>query len=272
MVATVGPLLAILLGTSTGASAWCAETEKELLGLLDLTEIQKEPESTLRYVFTTATEAWAKCPQAEGLAYLRVRSAELGGGKFVGELPAGGLEELRKLTAEAARRFPRSARILTARARTARDAVAARGAVAIDPNYAPARVALADILVDAGEWAEAQKVLRRARTPNGAVDVFTVLARIDLAKGDRRSALAQAERALKAPSMNSVEPDAGDPRPVMRAHAVAALAAIALGRFQRAAVHLSGADPEDPLIRDVLRDPPRDLARALRARPSRPAN
>ena len=91
-------------------------------------------------------------------------------------------------------------------------------------------------------------------------------------KGDPRAALAQALRALKAPRMDCVEADARDPRPVWRGHAVAALATIALGRFQQAAVYLSRADPRDPLIRDVLRNPPKEFARALRARHARPPN
>lgn len=269
MVATVGPLIAIVLGASTGAGAWCAETEKGLSRALEETEFQKEPESALASIFASATAAAAKCPQSEGLAYLRIRSAELGRGQLIGAFSLDGGQELQESAAEAAQRFPQSARILTVRARVSRDGAAARRAVTIDPTYLPGRVVLGDILVDAGEWAEAEKVLPSAQ---GVRDVLTVRARVDLARGDARAALERAERAVSAPRMDSAEPDARDPGPVRRAHAVAALAAIALGRFQRAAVHLSDVNPDDPLIRDVLRAPPKELARALRARRARPAN
>ena len=81
---------------------------------------------------------------------------------------------MRQLTAEATQRFPQWARILTVRARVSRDATAARQAVAINPNYLPARVVLADILVDAGDWAEAEKLVRQPRNLDGVRDVFTV--------------------------------------------------------------------------------------------------
>jgi len=86
---------------------------------------------------------------------------------------------------------------------------------------------------------------------------------------DARGALAKANQALTGLREEPIEPDARDPRPMMRAHAVAARAALALRRFNDAALHLRQANPQDPLVRELVQDPPPQLAKALGARKAR---
>ena len=247
----------------------CLQTQAALERALDSVQLEMEPESTLRRVYSEATSATQRCPTVEGLAYILVRSAELGRGALVGHLPTNGAPELPKLAAAAAERFPRSARILTVEARISRKPEVGRRALAADPQYIPARVALADILVQSGDWRGAEAILANTQGLDATNDGLVVLAVIKLEKGDARGALAKADQALRGRRGEPIEPDARDPRPVARAHAVAARAALSLRRFNEAAVHLLQADPRDPLVRELVREPPSDLAKALRVRRAR---
>jgi hypothetical protein len=269
MAAPVALLIAVAAGgTGLGGLApdQCSRTQTALENALESAQFQKEPESGLRRIYSEANKATQRCPAAEGVAYVLVRSAELGRGVLVGQLPINGAPELPKLTAAAAEKFPKSARILTVDARVSRDAETARRAMAADPKYIPARVALADILVQSGDWHGAEASLDNAQGLNATNDGLVVLALIKLEKGDARGAFAKANQALSGRRAEPIEPDARDPRPVARAHAVAARAALSLRRFNDAADHLVQADPRDPLVRKLVQDPPPDLAKALRAR------
>lgn len=220
-MAAIGPLIVVLLAAAPGRSkADCVRIERGLSRALEMAQFEKEPEGTVGKVFADSGTARQSCPDAEGLAYLHARSAELGGGALVGRLLPAGVAELRKITADAARQFPSSARILTVHARVSRDEAVARRAVAAEPEYVPARVALADILVDRGDWRAAERVLGEGRGLDGTSDGLLVRARVQLAKGDARGALATAKRVLTGRKPELLEPDAGDPRPLLGARAV----------------------------------------------------
>ncbi len=225
MAAAISALLAVIVAAPTGsAGGSCEKTERGLARALESAQVEKEPEGTVKMVFEDATRSLATCPGREGLAYLRVRSAELGRGVLVGDLPPGGLGALRELTNGAAAQFPDSPRILTVAARVTRDPGLARRALAANPAYLPARVALADMLADAGDWPGAEKVLPDARGLDATSDGLVVLSRVQLANGNAAAALATATQALTRRRLDLVEPDAGDPRPLRRAQAVAASA------------------------------------------------
>ena len=243
----------------------CSRIQAALESALESAESRKEPEDALHGIYSEAVNATQRCPAAEGLAYVLVRSAELGRGMLIAELPDNGLPELPKLAATAAERFPASARILTVQARVSRDVDVARRALAADPRYVPARVVLADILVQSGDWRGAEAILEGTQHLSATNDGLVVLALVKLKKGDARGALAKANQALTGLREESIEPDARDPRPVMRAHAVAARAALSLRRFDTAAVHLLEANPQDPLVRELVQNPPSGLAKALKA-------
>lgn len=269
MAITSGTLIVLMTASVSVTDGRCLVIERGLSASL-AAGVEKEPESTVRTVFDHATSGLQQCPDSEGLAYLRVRAAELGGGMLVGDPPPGGVSALRELTAQAADRFPTSARILAAYARVSREPSIARRAVAADAHYVPGRVVLADILLDSGNWREAEAVLGDGRGLDATSDGLVVFARIALEKRSPVTALARVREALTRRQFDVIEPDARDPRPLMRAHAIAGLADLQLNRFQDAAVHLLRANPEDPLVRDLLRNPPAALARALRAQHGAP--
>jgi hypothetical protein len=224
----IAVLLAVLIVGTPAAAADCSREERWLTGSLETAQFAKEPEGLVQTVFETASRALQRCPDSEGLAYLRVRSAELGRGVLVGSAPPGGSAELRDLAAKTAERFSGSARILTVAARVSRDERTARRALVVSPDYLPARVVLADILVDRGDWRQAERVLGDGRGLEATSDGLVVLARVQLAKGDARRARAAAKRALARRTSELIEPDAGDPRPRLRAEEVARQAEQAL--------------------------------------------
>jgi len=272
MAAAVGALIVVAvggLGAGAPTSDECPRIQTGLESALELVQFNKEPEDGLRSIYSDATRATQECPEMEGLAYVRVRTAELGRGALIGLLPPDAPLELRELAAAAVERFPKSARILTVEARVSGNAEVARRAVAADPKYPPARVALADILVQSGDWRSAETILANTPRLNATNDGLVVWALVKLEKGDARGALAKANQALTGQHEEPIEPDARDPRPMMRAHAVAARAALALRRFNDAALHLGQANPQDPLVREMVQDPPPQLAKALRARKAR---
>lgn len=225
MAPVLGVLFAVALAGAAGEGASrCARVGADLFRVLDQAQFEKEPEGSVRRVYDEATRAAALCPDDEGLAYLRLRSAELGRGALVGEVGPDTLAELRRLADEAAARFPRSARILTVDARVTRRADVARRACAADAAYVPARVALADVLVATGDWRGAERALGDKPMLASTSDGFVVLARIKLAKGDARGAIQAASEALHARAVDLIEPDARNPRPAVEAREIAARA------------------------------------------------
>jgi len=156
----------------------CAKTRSELGHALKFAEFAKEPQDKVRQVFDGATAAQVRCPMDEELAYLRLRSAELGRGAFLGQKPSpAAAADWRRLARETAARFPRSARILTVDARGANSVDVAERAVALDEHYVPAKVALANALVAAGEASKATKILDGVTGLENVSDGYTALAR-----------------------------------------------------------------------------------------------
>jgi hypothetical protein len=100
----------------------------------------------------------------------------------------------------------------------------------------PAQVALADILVETGDWRGAEGALSALSDPSALAetsDGFVVLARIQLARGNSRGALHAANQALHGRRVDLIEPDARDPRPSREANSIAARARQQRGRSSR---------------------------------------
>ncbi|MFL5305565.1 MAG: tetratricopeptide repeat protein [Polyangia bacterium] len=229
-----------------------------------------EPEGTVRHVYVEATESEGRCPENEKIAYVRVRSAELGRGALVGQMAPQLIAEWKDLARQEAKRFPASARVLTVAARASGDLDLARRAVKADPNYAPASVALAQAMIGAGDPSGALKVLAGVASLDATSDGLVALGRARLATRDFKGAAKAATAALSHRQIDLVEPDAGDPRPSAAAHEIAARAALGLGRYDDAAGHLLQADSHSPGVRELLEHPTPELRRALRAQ-HRPA-
>jgi hypothetical protein len=235
-----------------------------LAQVLRFAEFAKEPQDKIRQVFDTATSAQVRCPASEELAYLRVRSAELGQGAFLGEkLTPAADAEWRRLAHAVAQRFPRSARILTVDARGTNSVDTARRAVALDEHYVPAKVAVATALVAAGEADQAAKILDGLPGLETTSDGFTTLARARLATNDLQGAARAANMELTHRQPDLVEADAGRSWPIWEAHEIAALAAIGLKQYDEAARHLRAANPQSAKVRALLDHPPPALRKAL---------
>lgn len=260
-------LIGLLCSALAGADARqgsCGDLAAELEEEMDRSALAMEPESGLAAIYEKATEAAEPCPDDEGIAYLRLRSAELGRGAPVGRQAAPISDEWRKLAPILAARFPKSARIATIQARASRSVADARKASALDPKYIPARVALAAALLPSSA-AEAVTYLTPAHDLATVSDGYTVLARARWDLGDAAGAIEAANLALHGRALRLVEPDARDPRPLSGAHEVLGQALLAKGRFRQAATHLKLAAPDSALARKILADPPAGLRKVLRS-------
>ncbi len=190
----------------------------------------------------------------ESLAYVRLRSAELATERLATDDAR--VKADRALAQQLSKDFPASARIATVWARYDRSVDRARQAVAIDPRYAPARVALANALVDAGDVIEAKRVIEAVKNLANLDDGFTVLARVRWAEGNAKGAIEAASKELKGRDAIGVEPGDGDVRAIAKAHEVLGLAYVKQGKPDKAAPHLVAAEETSTAVRDVIRDAP----------------
>jgi tetratricopeptide (TPR) repeat protein len=234
------------------------------LQTLETARFEKEPEGTVRKVFDDATKAELRCPANELVAYARLRSAELGRGAFVGDLTPAARAELRTDADKAAARFPHAVKILAIGARADGTVPAARRAVAADPNYIPAKVALAAALIREGNAPSAVGMLEAIPNLDATSDGFTILARAHFAVHDLKGALRAARLVFKGRSSELIEPDVGNPWPAVEAHEIAGLASLELKRYDEAARHLIAADFGSPRVHELLTHPPPPLRAALR--------
>jgi len=262
--------LVFALGSVSAGPVPCEDLRKALDDELNRTSVAMEPESGLASIYDQATGAAARCPDSEGLAYLRLRTAELGRGAPVGRQPAAASDEWRKLVLTLLAKFPRSARIATIQARASGTIADARHALALDPTYLPARVALAAALVSSSP-AEAATYLTPEHDLATVSDGYAVLARTRWALGDSAGATEAAKVALHARAFHLIEPDGRDPRPVSAAHEVLGQVLLAKKRFREAATHLKSAAQDSAVARHILADPPPGLQRVLQSSPQRSA-
>jgi hypothetical protein len=242
----------------------CGHAERKSAKDFSLAALAMEPEASLRKIYDQATQAQKRCPDSEALAYYSLRAAELGKGALFADPAAPGNIELAALAHETAQRFSRSVRIATIEARATGDERLAREAVKLDPNYPPAQVALAAILLGSGDAKGALATIERVKGLAGTSDGYAVLARAQYAAGDRRAARLAAGRALKDVDPELAEPDARDPRPAMVAHQVLGMINLDEKRYLEAARHLLAADPNAPEVKGLLAKPPLALQRALK--------
>jgi len=127
--------------------------------------VAKDDLGAFRAVGDKALSALRLCPQSARLWYLAARSAEVlespsNGQAFAAE---GGLK---RIVADALSHAPSSAPAATVAARVQGSSSLARKALALDPNYQPARRALAELLAKEGAIDEALR-LASAKTPSG---------------------------------------------------------------------------------------------------------
>jgi len=253
----------ILFGAPVTAP--CQDLVEELQGEMNRAQMAMEPESKLSFIYQRATSANDQCADNESLAYLRLRSAELGRGATVGHQSAASLAEWQGLAQTLARKFPRSVRLGTIAARASGSVDDARRAVSLDPSYAPAQVALAAALIST-DPTEAITHLVAIRDLSVVADGHSVLARARFAVHDLDGAEKAATSAIRRRSIDQIEPDARDPRPISAAHEVLGLVFLAKRQFRKAAANLELAAEDSTKARQILEDPPPELRPFLRRR------
>jgi hypothetical protein len=252
-------------GTAAVGPEPCQALAEDLRSTLDRAKIAMEPQSAIGMVYQRATEAKDRCAADESLAYLRLRTAELGRGASVGRQSQSSVEELRTLTLALSISFPRSARIATVQARVSGVAADGRRATELDPSYAPAQVALAAALL-ATNPKEALAHLATVQNPGALSDGYTVLARVRLALGDLDGAAKAARAELKGRQLELIEPDGRDPRPISGAHEVLGLVALQRHDYRTAAMHLRAAAADSGRARAILDNPPSGLKAVMSRR------
>lgn len=262
------PVLILLGLTATvGAAEDCAALASAPLTLGGLQiQMVKDQAGALHMQFLNHVEQIDRCPQVEQPWYLMLRLAELGHGQFPAMLAGAQVADARAAADRAVERFPKSARLVTIRARLIGTPEAAQAALALDPTWGPARVALAAAQVHLSDFNTAARTLAQAGDLNRMAGATTLLARAKLMSGDAAGALAVLT--APQPEVTLLEPiTPPHQRKCERDRAEwTGLAALALGRTDQAIVSLviAAADGGE-LARKQLRsaDPP--IKKAVRA-------
>ena len=154
--------------------------------------------------FDESWQALGKCPDSEPLWYTFARLAELGFERLPMEVAGAHVGTAADAAALARSRQPRSARIAVVDARTHGDIERARSALALDPSYAPARVALAAALFEHQHLDEALPLSDAPNVP-GAASLRARILVTRAAPGDAKQAERLARRELTA-SWDAPEP------------------------------------------------------------------
>ncbi|MBI3552533.1 MAG: hypothetical protein HY077_08435 [Elusimicrobia bacterium] len=247
-------LAAAAAGAGSSGKPDCARLGRWHEDRLRSAWMAKEPEGRVDAGFREAAEALKNCPNEERIWYALLRAAELGARGFPAELAGDRAENLGDAAELAARRLPRSVRIMTMLARARGDAPAARAAAALDPSYLPAQAALAAALLKSGDAQGARAALDPLKGLEHVAGGPTLLARARLAAGDPDGALQAASQEPSSIDPLLVEPTARDERPRRAAFEVSGMAQLAAGRYEKAArlLLLAAAEGSDS-ARSVLR-------------------
>lgn len=253
----------ITLAPPESASPACANDERSFAKRFSMAALAMEPESVVGGIYDRATEAEQRCPGSEPIAYFRLRAAELGrGGAMVGQADAD-RHALETLASQAFARFPQSVRIATVRARVLGTVDSAKQALAVDPNYLPAKIALAAAMVEAGQSKDAAILLERTPDLGATSDGFAVLARARLRDGDLNGARKAAQMALTGRDVEQLEPDARDPRAESSAHETLGLIFLEKKQYSDAAKHLLIAAETSAQAQKVLANANPSFRRAI---------
>lgn len=249
------------MAQASGTTASCDVVASSLSDELTASSMAMEPEGRRQAIYDRATEAATRCVDSEAVAYVRLRAAELGTERVARDDAR--VKAFRSLAQNLSKQFPASARIATICARSEGSVDRARHAVAIDPGYAPAQVALANALVDAGDVPGAKKAIEGLKNLAKVDDGFAVLARVRLADGDIKGAIEAASKELKGRDAIGLEPGDGDGHAVAKAHEVLGLAYVKQGKPDKAAPHLVLAEETSAAARDAIRDATPALRKAI---------
>jgi hypothetical protein len=256
----VAPTVAVAAASAGGTD--CEKSERYFVDQLSLLPVAMEPSGARRAIATGAAEAAGRCLGSEGLAYVRVRAAELDVDST--RIDDGDAKRAlaSRLATDVLGRFPKSARIATVRARLVGTVEAARGAVAIDAGYVPAKVALASALEESDATA-AQEILGKTGELALVDDGFAVLARVRWRLGDANGAAAAARKQLTGRKAIRIEPGGGDTRANAAAQTILAQTLAKKGQTDKAARLLIDAEPYSSAAHGLMESADPTLRRAI---------
>jgi tetratricopeptide (TPR) repeat protein len=249
------------MSQTPGAPASCEVVAGSLSNDLFASSMAMEPEGRRQAIYDRATETAPRCANSEALAYVRLRAAELTTERAASDDAR--VKAYRVLAQDLSKQFPASARIATIWAHSEGSVDRARRAVALDPGYAPAQVALANALLDSGDVPQAKKVIEGVMSLAKLDDGFTVLARVRWAEGDVKGTIEAAGKELKGRDAIGLEPGGGDGPAVVKAHELLGLAYAKQGKPDKAAPHLVLAEDTSAAAREAIRDASPALRKAL---------
>jgi hypothetical protein len=196
----MGLLLAFAMSASWAEN--CADIERRIEARVSSLAVAADELSAFRGLGEMALTGLGDCPDSARLWYLSARSAEVVDVLFAGaEFSAYG--GAKKIALDAAAHAPHSAPIATILAREDGTVASARRAHDMDPDYRPARRALALALAKENSFDEALQLLN-LRDPSSADRIAH--ARVLLAAHRARDAANEAKKALNHPLTESVEP------------------------------------------------------------------
>jgi hypothetical protein len=169
------------------------------------TRVAKDAVGALRIAAYHSRMVLPDCPQSEPMWYALIRAAELGVVEF--PIDAAGRQIPTALDAAqlAAARCPESVRVKTVLARLEGTEIAARAAIALDNQYAPAALALAASLVASGKAEQAVSTLG-ASAVRAVPGASTTRSAALLSLGRARMAATFARRELREEGYVSPEP------------------------------------------------------------------
>lgn len=211
-------------------TAWCAD----------------EPKAAVRRAVAAASGAAERLHGEEPAWYALLRGLEMLGQAEAGPVRVGGVRypSLRQASEDQARRFPGSPRLAVLHARVDGGVPAARAALAVNPAYAPAQVALGRALLQEGRPHAARALLEAVEQPERIQGGAVALARARVETGEPGKALLAAARETNAPGLAALEPAIPDPRVDHEVHEVRGLARLALGAVDagaRSLLHAAAA-------------------------------
>ena len=180
----------------------CGTQAREVEHLLALTSFAKDQAGAFHTVFEESRQALTVCSSSESLWYAFARSAELGFGDYPFKSADVSIADATAVADLALAAQPRSQRIAVIGARLHGDLVNARAALAMNPDYAPARLAVAQTLFDRNELSEALALCGSA----SVAGADTLCARIFLAQGNASKAASLARRDSSASWDTAPEP------------------------------------------------------------------
>lgn len=224
-----------LAASAPSSTATATATGAEMLRVLRTACCAADPPAEVRKAVAAASAVLADGPGDEPAWYALLRGLEMLGED--GPVGAGAARQpsLRDAARTVAERFPSSPRLATLRARVEGGVAAARAALAVNPAYAPAQVALGRALLHDGSPETARALLEAVEQPERIQGGAAALARARVETGAPGKALLAAAREPNAPGLGALEPSIRDAGVAREVDEVRGLARLALGAHEAGA-------------------------------------